>query len=50
MISDPTEKCDGAGEDPNGSLVSKTPISFSSFVGHIAMHFDAILAVVWKRL
>ena len=50
VMSDPTEKCAGAGDDPNGSLVSRTPISLSSFVGHIAMHLDAIFAVVWKRL
>eukprot|EP00956_Cyclotella_meneghiniana_P038872 scaffold161412_cov40-Cyclotella_meneghiniana.AAC.1 len=27
VMSEPTEKWAGAGEDPNGSLVSKTPMS-----------------------
>ena len=49
VMSDPTEKWAGAGEDPKGSLVSNTPISFPSSVGQMAMHFDAIFGVVWKR-
>eukprot|EP00956_Cyclotella_meneghiniana_P005496 scaffold7028_cov40-Cyclotella_meneghiniana.AAC.1 len=46
VMSDPTEKWAGAGDDPNGSLVRRTPISWSSGVCQIAMHLDAILGVV----
>ena len=49
-MSDPIEKWAGAGDEPNGSRVSSTPISslLSSF--HIAIHFDAIFGVTWNRL
>ena len=49
VISDPTEKWAGAGEDPNGSLVSNTPMSLPSLVGHTAMHLAATFGVVWNR-
>ena len=48
VMSDPTEKWAGAGDEPNGSHVSMIPISSFSFVFHNAMHLAAILGVVWN--
>lgn len=49
VMSDPTEKWAGAGDEPKGSRVKRTPMSMLSAVGHIAMHFEATLGVVWNR-
>ena len=46
VMSDPIEKCAGAGVEPKGSWVRRTVMSLLSSVGQIAMHFDAIFGVV----
>ena len=48
VMSDATEKCAGAGEDPKGSRLSNTPIGSPS-ASQMAMHFAATLDVVWRR-
>lgn len=46
VMSDPIEKCAGAGEEPKGSLVRRIPVSVPLRLGHTAMHLLAILGVV----
>ena len=50
VMSEPTEKWAGAGDDPNGNRVSSTPMSSPVGVGQMAMHFGAILGVVRNLL
>lgn len=49
-MSDPIEKCAGAGEEPKGSLVRRIPVSVPLRLGHTAMHLLAILGVVCSLL